>query len=70
MNIIGISCFYHDSAACLLQDGIIIEAVQEERFTRVKHDSNFPLNSINYIFNKYNLTVKKVDFFVFYEKPF
>ena len=70
MNIIGISCFYHDSAACLLQNGVIQEAIQEERFTRIKHDSNFPLHSINYIFNKYNLALNEIDFFVFYEKPF
>ena len=42
MKIIGLSCFYHDSAACLLDNGVITEAVQEERFTRIKHDSNFP----------------------------
>ena len=53
MKIIGLSCFYHDSAACLLDNGVITEAVQEERFTRIKHDSNFPLNSIAYILNKY-----------------
>ncbi len=70
MNIIGISCFYHDSAACLLQNGVIQEAIQEERFSRIKHDSNFPLHSINYIFNKYNLALNEIDFFVFYEKPF
>ena len=70
MNIIGISCFYHDSAACLLQNGVIQEAIQEERFTRIKHDSNFPLNSISHILTKYNLSLNKIDFFVFYEKPF
>ena len=70
MNIIGISCYYHDSAACLLQNGVIQEAIQEERFSRIKHDSNFPLHSINYIFNKYNLALNEIDFFVFYEKPF
>ena len=65
MNIIGISCFYHDSAACLLQNGVIQEAIQEERFTRIKHDSNFPLNSISHILTKYNLSLNKIDFFVF-----
>ena len=70
MGVIGISCFYHDSAACLLQNGVIQEAIQEERFSRIKHDSNFPLHSINYIFNKYNLALNEIDFFVFYEKPF
>ena len=48
MNILGISCYYHDSAACLVQDGKIVGAVQEERFTRKKHDQDFPINAINY----------------------
>ena len=48
MTILGISCYYHDSAACLLVDGEIIAATQEERFTRKKHDSSFPVNSIKY----------------------
>ena len=48
MNILGISAFYHDSAACLVQDGKIISAAQEERFTRKKHDFSFPKNAINY----------------------
>ena len=70
MKIIGLSCFYHDSAACLLDNGVITEAVQEERFTRIKHDSNFPLHSIKYILNKYNLSLDEIDYVVFYEKPF
>ncbi len=70
MKIIGLSCFYHDSAACLLDNGVITEAVQEERFTRIKHDSNFPLHSIAYILNKYNLSLDEIDYVVFYEKPF
>ena len=49
MNIIGISAFYHDSAACIIQDGKILAAAQEERFTRVKHDESFPANAIKQI---------------------
>ena len=70
MKIIGISCFYHDSAACLLNNGEIISAVQEERFTRVKHDSSFPTNSIKYILNFSKISAKDVDHIIFYEKPF
>ena len=51
-KILGVSCYYHDSAACLLIDGEIISAVQEERFTRIKHDETFPENSIKYILKK------------------
>ena len=49
MNILGISAFYHDSAACLIKDGLIIAAAQEERFTRKKHDSNYPYHSIEFV---------------------
>ena len=68
-NIIGISCFYHDSAACLLQDGEIKCCVQEERFTRKKHDPSFPTNSIKYILDHYNITLDQIDKIIFYEKP-
>ena len=70
MNILGISCFYHDSAACLVRDGEIISAVQEERFTRKKHDFNFPVNSIRWCLKEQNITEKELDFVVFYDKPF
>ncbi|NQU74645.1 MAG: carbamoyltransferase [Candidatus Omnitrophica bacterium] len=70
MNIIGISCFYHDSAACLVQDGKIIAAAQEERFTRKKHDRNFPKNAINYCLREGGITVNDIDYAGFYEKPF
>ena len=70
MNIIGISCFYHDSAAALVINGNIISAVQEERFTRVKHDASFPIHSIKYCLNSANLKISDIDAFVFYEKPF
>ncbi|MBI3309283.1 MAG: carbamoyltransferase [Candidatus Melainabacteria bacterium] len=70
MNILGISAFYHDSAACLVQDGKIIAAAQEERFTRKKHDFSFPVNSINYCLKEGNLTVEDLDFVAFYDKPY
>lgn len=70
MNILGISCFYHDSAACLIREGEIIAAVQEERFTRKKHDFNFPINSINWCLKESDITVKDLDIIVFYDKPF
>ncbi len=70
MNILGISCFYHDSAACLVRDGEIIAAVQEERFTRKKHDFNFPSNSINWCLKDVGIEAKDLDFVVFYDKPF
>ncbi len=69
-KILGISAFYHDSAAALISNGEIIAAVQEERFTRVKHDATFPKNSINYILNEANINLDKIDYIVFYEKPF
>ena len=70
MYIIGISSFYHDSAACLIKDGKIISAAQEERFTRIKHDSNFPRHAINFCLKFNNINVDEIDNIVFYEKPF
>lgn len=70
MNILGISCFYHDSAACFLQEGRIIAAVQEERFTRKKHDFNFPIHAINSCLDQGHIQVKDLDYVVFYDKPF
>ncbi len=70
MYILGISAFYHDSAACLLKDGEIIAAAQEERFTRKKHDTCFPLNAIKYCLKEAKLFPKEIDNVVFYEKPF
>jgi carbamoyltransferase len=69
-NILGISCFYHDSAACLVTDGKIIAAVQEERFSRKKHDFNFPINSINWCLKQGELSCADLDFVIFYDKPF
>ncbi len=70
MNILGISAFYHDSAACLLSDGNLISAAQEERFSGIKHDSSFPKNAIKYCLNHSNLRPDQIDFIVFYDKPF
>ncbi|MCM8782259.1 MAG: hypothetical protein NC828_04345, partial [Candidatus Omnitrophica bacterium] len=69
MYILGISCFYHDSAACLVRDGEIISAVQEERFTRKKHDFNFPVNCINWCLAENGISAKDLDCVVFYDKP-
>ena len=68
--IIGISAFYHDSSASLVKNGEILSAVQEERFTRIKNDNSFPFNSIKYILEENNLSLKQVEAIVFYEKPF
>ena len=70
MNILGISAYYHDSAACLVVDGKIIAAAQEERFTRKKHDENFPVNAINYCLTEAGLSAQQIDYVVFYDKPF
>jgi carbamoyltransferase len=70
MNILGISAFYHDSAACLVQDGKIVSAAQEERFTRKKHDSAFPENAIRFCLQGSGLEGKDLDFVAFYDKPF
>ena len=70
MKIIGISCFYHDSAAAIIVNGEIISAVQEERFTRIKHDASFPVNSIKFCLESAKLKISDIDAFVFYEKPF
>jgi carbamoyltransferase len=69
MNILGISCFYHDAAACLLKDGIIVAAAQEERFTRKKHDNSFPINAINYCLEERKIGINEIDYIGFYEKP-
>ena len=70
MIILGISAYYHDSGACLLRDGEIIAAVQEERFTRKKHDAGFPKNAINYCLQEAGIEPTRLDNVVFYEKPF
>lgn len=70
MNILGISCYYHDSAACLIKDGVLVAAVQEERFNRVKNSSDFPINSINYCIQKGGISFSDIDYVAFYEKPY
>ena len=70
MKILGISAYYHDSAACLVVDGEIVGAAQEERFTRKKHDSEFPVNSIQYCFAEGKIDPSDIDYIVFYDKPF
>ena len=69
MYILGISALYHDSAVCLLKKDKIISAVQEERFTRIKHDANFPINSIKFILENEKIRLKDIDYIVFYDKP-
>ena len=70
MIILGISAFYHDSAACIIKDGIIMAAAQEERFTRKKYDQEFPMNSINYCLKETGVDVSDLDLIAFYDKPF
>ena len=70
MYILGISAFYHDSAACLVKDGEIIASAQEERFTRKKHDHAFPLNAIQYCLKEAGIDGTQLDYVAFYDKPF
>jgi carbamoyltransferase len=70
VNILGLSAYYHDSAACLVRDGVIIAAAQEERFSRRKHDANFPTHAVGYCLREGGLTIAEVDYVAFYEKPF
>jgi len=69
MNILGISAFYHDSAACLVRDGKIVAAAQEERFTRKKHDPEFPKNAAQFCLKSQGLTIDDIDYVAFYDKP-
>jgi len=70
VNILGVSCFYHDSAAALMRNGEIIAAVQEERFTRKKHDSGFPVNAIDYCLSEIGIKAGDLSVIAFYDKPF
>ena len=70
MNILGISAYYHDSAACIFKNGIIIAAAQEERFTRKKHDQNFPSNAIKYCLKEAGISTSELEMVAFYDKPF
>ena len=69
MKILGISAFYHDSAAAITIDGKIVAAAQEERFTRKKHDPSFPVNAIKFCLEEYELKIDELDAVVFYDKP-
>ena len=69
MNILGVSAFYHDAAACLVQDGNIIAAAHEERFSRVKHDARFPAGAIAYCLREGNITAADIDYVCYYDKP-
>ena len=70
MNILGLSCFYHDAAAALLQDGMLIAAAEEERFSRLKHDSGYPAHAIRFCLEQAKIQARDLDYVVFYEKPF
>ena len=69
MIVLGISCYFHDSAACIIKDGEIVAAAAEERFTRIKHDNNFPIKAIEFCLNSLNIAANEVDLISFYEKP-
>ena len=69
MYILGISCYDHDAAACLLKDGEIVAAAQEERFTRIRHDQEFPSNAIRYCLREAGISIDQVDYVGFYDKP-
>lgn len=69
MYILGISCYYHDAAAALIRDGVLIAAAQEERFTRKKHDFEFPHHAITFCLGQAGITGRDLDYVVFYEKP-
>ncbi len=70
MNILGISCYYHDAAACLVKDGVVVAAVQEERLNRIKNSSDFPIKAINYCIQAGGISFNQIDYVAFYEKPF
>ena len=69
MYILGISCYYHDSAVCLIKDGKIIAAAEEERFTRKKHDNSFPINAIKFCLEYEKISINEINSISFYEKP-
>lgn len=70
MTILGISCYFHDSAAVIIKDGVVISAAEEERFSRKKHDSDFPKRAIDFCLSEAGVTAHHLDYVVFYEKPF
>lgn len=70
MRILGISCYFHDAAAAILEDGVLVAAAEEERFTRKKHDYNFPINSIRFCLDYAKIDNRDIDYVIFFEKPF
>src|SRR5580658_2870662 len=70
MHILGVSCYYHDAAAALLRDGLLVAAAEEERFSRVKHDFAFPANAIRFCLREAQISGSDLDYVVFFEKPF
>jgi carbamoyltransferase len=70
MDILGISCFFHDASAVLLRDGAVIAAAEEERFTRKKHDYNFPTHAIQFCLAQGGISAQALDYVAFFEKPF
>ncbi|MDP3160708.1 MAG: carbamoyltransferase N-terminal domain-containing protein, partial [Reyranella sp.] len=70
MRVLGISAYYHDSAAALIEDGHLVAAAQEERFTRKKHDANFPEKAVEYCLGRSGIKLADVDYVAFYDKPF
>lgn len=70
MNIIGISAFYHDAACCILKDGLLVAAAEEERFTRIKHDPSLPRNAFNYCLEAARLSIADIDIIAHYEDPY
>ncbi len=70
MDILGISCFYHDAAAAIVRDGVLLAASEEERFSRIKHDAGFPLNAVRFCLEMAGIQGQDLDYVVFYEKPF
>src|SRR5215216_6184539 len=69
LNIVGVSAGYHDSACCLMRDGVLIAAVQEEGFSRIKHDKSFPRRAFRYCLEEANLTIADIDSLAYYEDP-
>ena len=70
MRILGLSCYYHDAAAALLEDGVLVAAAQEERFSRRKHDPGFPVQAVAFCLGRAGCTAADLEYVVFYEKPF
>jgi len=70
MHVLGISCYFHDAAAALVSDGVLVAAAEEERFSRIKHDFNFPDRAIRFCLGEGGLSGRDLDCVVFFEKPF